>query len=44
LQNLKFKTAVSCGWFNELESTPVVVFWETAEREMSRKKRRNLSI
>jgi hypothetical protein len=38
------KLADSKGWFKESETTPVIVFWEKAEREMSRKKKRDLGI
>jgi hypothetical protein len=38
------KLADSKGWFIESETTPVIVFWEKAEREMRRNSRRNLGI
>jgi hypothetical protein len=38
------KLADSKGWFKESDMTPVIVFWEKAEREMSRKSRRDLGI
>jgi hypothetical protein len=38
------KLADSKGWFIESETTPVIVFWEKAEREMSRNSRKNLGI
>jgi hypothetical protein len=38
------KLADSSGWFKESETTPVIVFWEKAEREMRRKSRKDLDI
>jgi len=36
--------ANSKGWFKESETAPVIVFWEKAEREMSKNSGRNLGI
>jgi hypothetical protein len=36
--------ADSKGWFKVAETTPAMVFWEKAKRDVRRKMRRNLGI